>query len=152
MHDSLMGRSRVQYEPYSEAQKTELAKRVKSWLEGGEEEIEMLTLRQMKEVMNIFKVLYIKASENTDKSDQVIVIKSNASTSAVSQVAADREQSATVDEEDGVGELDGNGFSVGVVRQDTPNSSYLTLPCLLPKVSFLLLLGAWKPSHKETSF
>ena len=41
MHDTLSNRSHIQYEPFSENQRAELLKNLKSFLDGQEDEIEV---------------------------------------------------------------------------------------------------------------
>jgi kinesin family member 6/9 len=58
MHDTLVGRSFVSYDAYSDEQRMELRKEVKAYLDGEKEEIEVVNLRQVNEIFNQFKQIY----------------------------------------------------------------------------------------------
>jgi kinesin family protein 6/9 len=58
MHDTLVNRSHVSYEPFTDAQRYELQKQVKAYLEADNEDLEVVNLRQIKEIFNQFKQAY----------------------------------------------------------------------------------------------
>lgn len=58
MHDTLSNRSHIQYEPYSELQKTELTRKLRLYIENESEEPEVINLRQIKEILSVFRLLY----------------------------------------------------------------------------------------------
>ena len=61
MHDSLAARSRVAYEPYNDAQRTDLLVRLQAFLEAGDaDEIQVESVRQMKELLLAMKQVYGK--------------------------------------------------------------------------------------------
>lgn len=58
MHDTLAGRSRVQYEEYAPDEQKELQDKVQMYLEGDLQEIEVTSLRMVYESYAIFRKLY----------------------------------------------------------------------------------------------
>ncbi|KAI9223090.1 P-loop containing nucleoside triphosphate hydrolase protein [Blastocladiella britannica] len=119
MHDTLLGRSHIQYEPLTDAQRTDLTKRLKAWLEGGDEDIDILTLRQAKEIMSLAKSLYHKMQLEGGSLTLGLDMSGAGRLGGISLPAGQGRDvvSVVVPEEDGgVGETDGSGFSVGVVR------------------------------------
>lgn len=64
MHDTMTNRSHIQYEPYTEAQKAELTKIVKNYIDNDAEEIEVINIRQIKEIFSIFRLLYKNLMES----------------------------------------------------------------------------------------
>lgn len=58
MHDTLAGRSRVQYEDYSPDEQKELEQKVSMYLEGEIQDIEVSSLRMVYEAFSIFRKLH----------------------------------------------------------------------------------------------
>ncbi|KAI8922216.1 P-loop containing nucleoside triphosphate hydrolase protein [Powellomyces hirtus] len=115
MHDTLSNRSHVQHEPFTEPQRLELQKQVKKFLENEDEELEIVSLRQVKEIFHQMRVLY-KTLEQENEDWQRIHKNSIAGTSAKEEPhdTAQQGQRTSDDREDGVGDLEGNGFGVGL--------------------------------------
>ncbi|KNE60061.1 hypothetical protein AMAG_05493 [Allomyces macrogynus ATCC 38327] len=118
IYDTLIGRSHVQYEPFTDGQKAELAKRVRAWLDGTDDEIEIVTLRQVKEIMNVFKGMYLQWAQGGDRSE---LPKAGGAAGPAAAGGIERDISAALEEEDGVGETEGMGFSIGVAPVSGPN-------------------------------
>ncbi|KAJ3370314.1 Kinesin-like protein kif9 [Allomyces arbusculus] len=118
MYDTLIGRSHVQYEPFTDGQKVELAKRVRAWLDGTDDEIEIVTLRQVKEIMNVFKGMYLQWAQGGDRCE---LPKAGGAAGPAAAGGMERDISAALEEEDGVGETEGMGFSIGVAPVSGPN-------------------------------
>lgn len=59
MHDTLAGRSRVQYEEYSPDEKREMEQKVRRYLEGEVQELEVASLRMVYETFAIFRSVHI---------------------------------------------------------------------------------------------
>ncbi|KAJ3300830.1 Kinesin-like protein kif9 [Borealophlyctis nickersoniae] len=118
MHDTLSNRSHVQYEPYNETQRYELRKQVKAYLDNEEEELEVINLRHIKEIFNQFRVLY-KTLE-TESEDWARIHKGALAGAAVTKdegtetASGAAVRSAEPDKDDGVGDVEGSGFGVGL--------------------------------------
>ncbi|KAI8614007.1 P-loop containing nucleoside triphosphate hydrolase protein [Chytriomyces sp. MP71] len=120
MHDSLSNRSHVQYEGFGESQRAELQKLVKAFLRDDEPELEIVSLRQVREYFVQFKILY-KALEG-ERDDLASTVKKMAANPSGALTgdklsAANDELDASRqfhDGEDGVGETEASGFSVGL--------------------------------------
>ncbi|KAI9349548.1 P-loop containing nucleoside triphosphate hydrolase protein [Obelidium mucronatum] len=130
MHDSLANRSHVQYESFGEAQRTELGKVVKAYLKDEEQELEIVSLRQVREYFVQFKLAY-KGLEQ-EREDLIMTLRkvgtSGSGGGASGSVAAAlagvggltkshddiRGSKMLPDIDDGVGETEASGFSVGL--------------------------------------
>ena len=66
MYDTLSNRAHITYETYTELQKSELTRQIKSFIENEMEEVEIINLRQIKECFAIFRQIYKAAEANTD--------------------------------------------------------------------------------------
>lgn len=64
MHDTLASRSRVTYEPYSPEQQFELQKVAKDYLDGRLEDVDIESLRQVRELFIQFKNIYRNLSKD----------------------------------------------------------------------------------------
>jgi kinesin family member 6/9 len=127
MHDTLAGRSHVQYEPYTEPQRQELIRRVKQFIEDGEE-MEIASLRNVREMMAIFRGLYKQNEECVDRlgtADSGLSTQSRVATRKGSIMVAGSDfntgqpvpvSTANIKPviEDGVGDVEGTGFGIGV--------------------------------------
>lgn len=58
MHDTLVGRGRISYEPYSSKQIEEVQKIAEDYLDGKTEDIEIESIRQVKELFIQFRNIY----------------------------------------------------------------------------------------------
>ena len=58
MHNSLASRSRVSYEPYSEQQRAELLEKLESFFNHDLDELELESVRQMRELLAAARQLY----------------------------------------------------------------------------------------------
>jgi kinesin family protein 6/9 len=58
MHNNIAGKGRVNYDPYTEDQKQELREALKKYFNNSLEEIQLESLRQMKELLSQAKVLF----------------------------------------------------------------------------------------------
>ena len=128
MHDTLANRSHVQYEPFTESQKYELQKLVKAHLDNEDEELEIVNLRQIREVFNQFRILYKQLE--TENEENIKTMKANHLSTAngltgFSQpgvllgqeylaMSGDSKDKTDLKDDDGVGETEGGGFGVGL--------------------------------------
>lgn len=130
MHDTLANRSRVVYETYTPEQQYQMQLIAEKYLEGGVEEIDFESLRQIKEILyqmrNIFKKNVGRYSGGMDKG------KTRPPTSKTGPIKNDLK--GNEDKEDGVGqeELSG-GFGLGKAN---PNSRPIDSSALEPKSQF----------------
>ncbi|KXS15145.1 kinesin-domain-containing protein [Gonapodya prolifera JEL478] len=135
MHDTLANRSHAQYEPMSESQKFELQKQVKNYLDHDNEDLEIASLRQIKETYAQFRVLYkyleaeledLKRSGRDPRmhggvlmptTTQVLPVDKSSSTSlsvSASDTATTKAGALDLEKDEGVGELEG-GFAIGLM-------------------------------------
>ncbi|KAI9203521.1 P-loop containing nucleoside triphosphate hydrolase protein [Polychytrium aggregatum] len=118
MHDTLASRSHVQYEPFTETQRFELQKTLKSFIEKDDEDIEIINLRQIREILNQFKIMYKNLEAELEDVNRHPRNTISTFTSIQDRApAADSElqsRSNDLDKDDGVGDMEGNGFNVGL--------------------------------------
>ncbi|KAJ3033037.1 Kinesin-like protein kif9, partial [Rhizophlyctis rosea] len=120
MHDMLVGRGHVVYEPYSEGMRWEVRGRVRGYLEGEEEELEVTSLRHIKEIFGQFKVLYKQLEAENE--DWQRIHKGGGGSGGAQVVVGVRDEAvdtgdsrgADLDKDEGVGETEGSGFGVGL--------------------------------------
>jgi len=108
MHDALSDRKDVQYDPYSEEQKYDIAQTIRAYCRGEVEEIQIQSMRQVRELLQQFKHLYNSA----------IFDAKNGRTSAAAMDGQEEEAEEGGGEEAsktaGIGQLaDRDGFSIG---------------------------------------
>ncbi|KAF6099652.1 kinesin family member 9 [Phyllostomus discolor] len=112
IHDSLANRSLVNYDALDEIQIAEINSQVRRYLEGTLDEIDIINLRQIREVFNQFRVVLSQQEQEVESSlrRKYTLIDKN-DFAAISAV-----QKAGLIDADGhlVGEPDGQGFGVGV--------------------------------------
>ena len=74
MHNSLASRSRVNYEPYSDTQRAEMQNELERYLSGveGASEIDLQSVRQMRELLSAMKMLYTKQQEEIDSAESTL--------------------------------------------------------------------------------
>jgi len=110
MHDTLSGRSRVEYDEYDEVEKTALKEQVEGYLTGSIEDIELVNLRQMREIMQCSRrvVTEMRKSIETELREQ-FTLSEKADGKAT---GVQRPQGSMGDEQQTEG-----GFSVGQAPQ-----------------------------------
>lgn len=127
MHDALSNRANVAYDQFSEAQIAELQKQILSFIEHDYETIEITSLRQIKETLNQFRILYRQlkqrsihgsnsmAADNTLEDGTPVALPKN-SAEGLTYTGSDAGNVGHLEThvEDGVGETDDSGFGVGV--------------------------------------
>lgn len=111
MHDTLAGRSRVQYEEYAPDEQKELQDKVQMYLEGDLQEIEVTSLRMVYESYAIFRKLYQNLRTELANRPTVPLPPQGGDVEA-----GDGGQTTTMEAREGeVGEdVEGKGIAVGV--------------------------------------
>ena len=66
MHDTLTNRGQVEYEPLSEAQQNELKRQVEKYIAGEINEMEIVNVRQIKEMLQIFRNVVKSVEKETE--------------------------------------------------------------------------------------
>ncbi|KAJ3227570.1 Kinesin-like protein kif9 [Clydaea vesicula] len=130
MHDTLTNRSHVHYEPLNEQQKMELNKTLRSYVDGEIEEIEIVNLRQIRECFNQFKnlvkLLEIEGEERlkflgnkaaNNNSMMTLPTGSRDATAIHSEKLQQFNEMKEVDQDIGVGDVEGSGFGIGLAPQ-----------------------------------
>ncbi|XP_043397653.1 kinesin-like protein KIF9 isoform X3 [Chelonia mydas] len=112
MHDSLVNRSLVNYDPLNEIQIAEINSQVRRYLEGATDDIDIMNIRQIQEVFNQFKVILSQQEQEVEarlRNKYTLIDKSDF-------VAITAAQKAGLVDAEGhlVGEVDGQGFGIGV--------------------------------------
>ncbi|XP_066483762.1 kinesin-like protein KIF9 isoform X1 [Tiliqua scincoides] len=112
MHNSLLNRPPVSYEPLNEIQVLEINSQVRRFLEGTIDDLDIVSLRQIHEVFNQFKMILSQQEQEVEsrlRSKYTLIDKNDYATLSVVQKAG------LVDSEGHlVGEVDGQGFGIGV--------------------------------------
>ncbi|XP_061442592.1 kinesin-like protein KIF9 isoform X2 [Rhineura floridana] len=112
MHNSLLNRPPVSYEPLNEIQVAEINSQVRRYLEGTIDELDIVSIRQIHEVFNQFKMILGQQEQEVEarlRSKYTLIDKNDFATLSVVQKAG------LVDAEGHlVGEVDGQGFGIGV--------------------------------------
>ncbi|CAM4598195.1 unnamed protein product [Lepidochelys kempii] len=112
MHDSLVNRSLVNYDPLNEIQIAEINSQVRRYLEGATDDIDIMNIRQIQEVFNQFKVILSQQEQEVEarlRNKYTLIDKSDFAAITAAQKAG------LVDAEGHlVGEVDGQGFGIGV--------------------------------------
>lgn len=122
MHDTLSNRSHVQYEPFSETQRFELQKLVKVYIDNEEEEIEIISLRQIKEIFHQFRILYKNLEAEVDESRNSKIPANNSLGSERGSKILDNESGMNDMKDDGVGDTEGSGFGIGLAAKGGPKA------------------------------
>jgi len=120
MHDTFSNRSQVQYEPYSENQRSELERVIRGYIENEADEIEIVNLRQIKELFNIFRIVY----KSLDSEYKDLQKREHTMAQTDPRSPANERTSLTLltqdnEKEDGVGDMEGVGFGVGIAPPDS---------------------------------
>lgn len=122
MHDALANRSHVPYEPFTDSQRLELQKKLKYFLEHDDDDFEVVNLRQVKEVLNQFRLTYRNLNAELQDQQRRIPAVTAPTTLSNTNIANSAEKndnakdSKAAAEEHVVGDSDGFGFGVGVVK------------------------------------
>uniref|UniRef100_A0A452GZL4 Kinesin-like protein n=1 Tax=Gopherus agassizii TaxID=38772 RepID=A0A452GZL4_9SAUR len=118
MHDSLVNRSLVNYDPLNEIQIAEINSQVRRYLEGATDDIDIMNIRQIQEVFKQFKVILSQQEQEVEarlRNKYTLIDKSDFAAITAAQKAG------LVDAEGHlVGEVDGQGFGIGVVPLSKP--------------------------------
>ncbi|XP_050798452.1 kinesin-like protein KIF9 isoform X3 [Gopherus flavomarginatus] len=118
MHDSLVNRCLVNYDPLNEIQIAEINSQVRRYLEGATDDIDIMNIRQIQEVFNQFKVILSQQEQEVEarlRNKYTLIDKSDFAAITAAQKAG------LVDAEGHlVGEVDGQGFGIGVVPLSKP--------------------------------
>ena len=146
MHDQLANRSAVSYEPMGAQQKLELRRQVQAYLSREVDELAILSLRQVRETFEQFRVLYDEQARALDSATAARdVARAEVETMAPAPAAAmDDDGGMTVQTTDGggtvevidfVGDLsgEGRGFSCGEAPRDSRPTGEVMRPGALPK-------------------
>jgi kinesin family protein 6/9 len=116
MHDTLSNKSHVQYEPFSETQRLELMKSIRGFVDGEADEIEVINLRQIRELFSGFRNMIKHAEQESEGR----VLQSASQGTLLDQpspsISHDSKNFGSTDM-DGVGEMEGGGFGVGMVNE-----------------------------------
>lgn len=111
MHDTLAGRSRVQYEDYTPDEQRELEVQVKDYLEGNTPQLEVVSLRMVVEAFAIFRKLHQGLQKDLAERPRMA-----AETGAEGEAGGVGPSSSPQPEVQGADQFDdeeGKGFSVG---------------------------------------
>jgi len=121
MHDVLNSKLNIQYEPYTDNQKYELRKQIKTYIENENEEIPIINVRQIKEAFNQFRKLYINLETEFEENSKLLKHNANLSnqqqngnTDSNKQEHESNLNKSSVDRDDGVGDIEGGGFGIGL--------------------------------------
>ncbi|ORX83534.1 kinesin-domain-containing protein [Anaeromyces robustus] len=121
MHDALNSKINIQYEPYNDNQKYELRKQIKSYIDNESEEIPIINVRQIKEVFNQFRKLYINLETEMEENSKLIKHNANLNNSQSNGNNENNKQEhennmnkSNYDKDDGVGDIEGGGFGIGL--------------------------------------
>ena len=115
MHDTLTNRSQVMYEPLSESQQKELKRQVEKYIAGEIAEMEIVNVRQIKEMLEIFRNIVNNVENETEKRLREKYIFQE-KTPVETQDMGDSGPTAPVNHEKLLGEPDGKGFGIGVAN------------------------------------
>ncbi|KAG4087315.1 kinesin-domain-containing protein [Neocallimastix lanati (nom. inval.)] len=121
MHDILNSKMNIQYEPYNDNQKYELRKQIKSYIENENEEIPIINVRQIKEIFNQFRKLYINLETENEENSKLLKHNANLNNQQANgnndnskQEHENNSNKSNSDKDDGVGDIEGGGFGIGV--------------------------------------
>ncbi|KAH6565131.1 hypothetical protein BASA62_007514 [Batrachochytrium salamandrivorans] len=127
MHDTLCNRSHIQYEQFSETQRHDLGRLVRAYIDNEEDELEIINLRQIKEVLSIFRLKY-KSLEGELEGVQQRALKQVSENPTGSKESSfdphldpglssggSRKVAAyDADGDEGVGDVESSGFGIGL--------------------------------------
>lgn len=130
MHDTLSNKSHIQYETYTESQRNELNATLRKYLAEEIDDVDVINLRQIKEMLIQFRVIFKDMERETEiKTKQKFVREKPP------EVDLEQTHSGAQGDEDGVGDTEGGGFAVGLApnKTGTPKGARLK-PA--PKIPF----------------
>ncbi|KAJ3301978.1 Kinesin-like protein kif9 [Kappamyces sp. JEL0829] len=136
MHDTLANRSHIQYEAYTEVQKVELSKTIRAYIDNEADEIEIVNIRQIREILSLFRLMY--KNMELDSGDGRVRSSGNGLESreggASTVVRKHTIANEQTDKDEGVGDVEGTGFGIGLAplgrsaRQPQTNKPAATAP------------------------
>ncbi|OUM57692.1 hypothetical protein PIROE2DRAFT_48516 [Piromyces sp. E2] len=122
MHDALNSKINIQYEPFNDNQKYELRKQIKTYIDNENEEIPIINVRQIKEAFNQFRKLYINLETELEENAKLLKhsannnnMQTNGNSDNSKQEHENNNNKLNNDKDDGVGEIEGGGFGIGMV-------------------------------------
>lgn len=156
MYDTLSNRSHVNYEPYTEVQRQELTKAVKKYLEN-DEDIEIINLRQIKESFSILRALYKQLETSIDEHRPLSKPEYHENEGERFELAK-KQPLLEGDKLDGVGDMEGAGFGVGLApfagsRRRVPTIRKLSLQAsinVIKQQTTIPLKSADSPMDEES--
>ena len=115
MHDALSNRSRVSYEPYTEAQRSELMNSLVSFVEHKSDEVPIESVRQMQELLLCTRELFSKKQAELDEASRNAAAGRAAGAGAGGVSAGDAAPAMEDEAASGVGEIaeGARGLSIG---------------------------------------
>ena len=117
MHDQLRGINQANYDPYTEEQKVELRKEIRSYVNGEVEELEIKNIRRIKEIFVQFKTLLKEASSFTEQESIHSASNREKQQTAPASNFAGKIHEEKIHEENGVGEVESKtGFGFGEAK------------------------------------
>jgi kinesin family protein 6/9 len=124
MHDAMANRGHVQYDSYTDEQRYDLSQTVKKFLHSQIEEIEVESLRQVKEIFGQFKIILNNMESELEQ-------RSKQQTAASQKVkpGTPKEEHKKNWEDEGVGEMEfSGGFGIGTVSKNSVNFNLVKAP------------------------
>lgn len=112
MHDTLVNRTQITYDPLTEQQRYEIRQQVRQYLEGGVNEIDVINLRQIQGVFEAFKDISNQLARDIEerlRARYTLIDKTDPAAIAAAQQAGIPINSAG----ELVGDTDPSGFGVG---------------------------------------
>mmetsp|Transcript_62970 Transcript_62970/g.137582 ORF Transcript_62970/g.137582 Transcript_62970/m.137582 type:complete len:730 (-) Transcript_62970:80-2269(-) len=113
MHNTLANRSQVQYEEYTPDEQKELESKVKMYLEGDLQEMEVVSVRMAYEAFSCFRKLYNELQTELSQRPTRSMAPTAGAGEATQGEPVDRSE-ATAPREGEVGESEERGISVGI--------------------------------------
>ncbi|XP_068790123.1 kinesin-like protein KIF9 isoform X1 [Struthio camelus] len=126
MHDSLVNRSSVSYDPLTEIQIADIKSQVQKYLEGSIDEVDIVNVRQVQEVFRQFKLLVSQQEQEVEarlRSKYALIDKNDFAAVAVAQKAGLVDVDGNV-----VGEIDGHDFGTGAAPFSSKHAGKKTKP------------------------
>nr|XP_033787758.1 kinesin-like protein KIF9 isoform X3 [Geotrypetes seraphini] len=112
LHDLLAKRGQINYEPLTETQIAEINSQARRYLAGTLTEIDLINFRQIQEVFTQFKIILSQQEQEVEtrlREKYTLIDKKNLETIAAAQKAGLLDEEGQM-----VGELDGQGFGIGL--------------------------------------
>jgi kinesin family protein 6/9 len=129
MHDTLANRGRINYEPYTPEQQYDMQKKAKSFLDGEQEDLDIESLRQVKELFFQFRNIYRNLVKDIKNNNFVEIEKQISDKKLGGQVASQPKNFAA-----GVGQEEAKfGFGVGKAPKDAKPTTNIENLVNIPK-------------------